>query len=231
MTWTWYTAGGIFYFNRRQNCWVTILKWRFLGNKTWQCAPLFSPLHSKLGYLLFLTDSSYSGTTSRWRWGAGGVLRWKLHFPLLKSAKRHKAPYRQSGSTNSVVDCCWSDYADCKDNLFPPWYSRLWLFGVYVCKYEGLLVRSFLCCIDLSHFHSFGPGKGCGCYYAKKAVRCDKREKRRLRKEFVFFESSSQLFQLSYYVKCCRTLLELNSYHNQVQKEDENFVVACLPLP
>jgi len=58
----------------------------------------------------------------------------------------------------------------------------------------------------------------------------DHREKSRLKKEFACFESSSQLFQLIYCVNCWRTLLELNSYHKQVQKEEENFVVGCLPL-
>ena len=123
--------------------------------RTKQCAPLFSPLHPKVGCLLFLTDISYSDTVLKGGGGGGrgGGGGWKLNFPLLKSAKHHKVPLRQSGSTNFLVDCWWTDYADCKENLFPRCYSRLWLFIVYVCKYEGLLVRIILCCIDLSHFH------------------------------------------------------------------------------
>ena len=35
--------------------------------------------------------------------------------------------------------------------------------------------------------------------------------KRRLKSEFVFFQSLSRLFQLGYFVKCKRTLLEPNS--------------------
>ena len=67
--------------------------------------------------------------------------------------------------------------------------------------------------------------------YTKKAVLIDHKEERRLKREFACFESSSQLFQLIHCVQCWRTLLELNSYHKQVQKEEENFAVACLPLP
>ena len=67
--------------------------------------------------------------------------------------------------------------------------------------------------------------------YTKKAALNDHTEKPHLKREFACFESSSQLFQLIYCVKCWQTLLELNSYHKQVQKEEENFVVACLPLP
>ena len=81
---------------------------------------------------------------------------------------------------------------------------------------------------------SVGPGKGCGCYFDQihqESRLIDHREKRRLKREFACFESSSQLFQLIYCVKFWRTLLELNSYHKQVQKEEENFVVACLLLP
>ena len=45
---------------------------------------------------------------------------------------------------------------------------------------------------------------------------------------FFFFQSSSRLFQLTYFVNCRRTLLELKS---PVQKQEENFVAVCLRPP
>ena len=54
-----------------------------------------TPLHSKLGCLLFSTGSSNSGTTLH---GGNGV--GKLYYTLLKSVKRNKASFGRSGSTN-----------------------------------------------------------------------------------------------------------------------------------
>ena len=52
-----------------------------------------------------------------------------------------------------------------------------------------------------------------------------------LKNEFAIFQSLSQLFLPTYFVKCRRTLLELNSYGPYAQKEKLNFVVACLRPP
>ena len=57
-----------------------------------------TPLHSKLGCLLFSTGSSNSGTTLH---GGNGV--GKLYYTLLKSVKHNKAPFGRSVSTNVVV--------------------------------------------------------------------------------------------------------------------------------
>lgn len=43
----------------------------------------------------------------------------------------------------------------------------------------------------------------------------------RLEFEFVFFQSSSRLFQLAYFVKCKQSLLELNSYELFPSSEKE----------
>ena len=52
--------------------------------------------------------------------------------------------------------------------------------------------------------------------------------KRRLKSEFAFFQTPSRLFQLAYFVKCKKSLLEPNSGNRiQVYKEKENFVVGC----
>ena len=52
-----------------------------------------------------------------------------------------------------------------------------------------------------------------------------------LKNEFAIFQSLSQLFLPTYFVKFRRTLLELNSYGPYAQKEKLNFVVACLRPP
>ena len=58
------------------------------------CNPSIHLLHSKLGFLSFITESLYRGTTLHGGEGVGG----KLKFSLLKAAKRHKGPLRQSFS-------------------------------------------------------------------------------------------------------------------------------------
>ena len=60
-------------------------------------APRSPFLHSKLGFLLLITESLHRGKT--FDGGKGGGR--KLKFFLLKSAKRHKGPLRQSFSDNS----------------------------------------------------------------------------------------------------------------------------------
>ena len=59
-----------------------------------------TPLHSKLGCLLFSTGSSNSGTTLH-----GGDGEGKLYYTLLKSVKRQKAPFARSVSTILSSHC------------------------------------------------------------------------------------------------------------------------------
>ena len=56
------------------------------------------PLHSKLGRLLFSTGSFNSGTALH-----GGDGKGKVYYTLSKSAKREKAPFERSVSTNFVA--------------------------------------------------------------------------------------------------------------------------------
>ena len=58
------------------------------------CNPSIPPLHSKLGFLSFITESLYRGTTLH----GGEGIEGELKFSLLKSAKRHKGSSRQSFS-------------------------------------------------------------------------------------------------------------------------------------
>ena len=60
-----------------------------------------------------------------------------------------------------------------------------------------------------------------------------RRERKRcLKSELAFFQSSSRLIQLTFFVKCRRTLLSwIPNNHIQGQKEKENFVEACLRPP
>ena len=60
-----------------------------------------------------------------------------------------------------------------------------------------------------------------------------RRERRRcLKSELAFFQSSSRLIQLTFFVKCRRTLLSwIPNNHIQGQKEKENFVETCLRPP
>ena len=60
-----------------------------------------------------------------------------------------------------------------------------------------------------------------------------RRERKRcLKSELAFFQSSSRLIQLTFFVKCRRTLLSwIPNNHIQGQKEKENFVRACLRPP
>ena len=52
--------------------------------------------------------------------------------------------------------------------------------------------------------------------------------KRCLKSEFAFFQSLSWLFQLTYFVKCKRTLLELNSYQPHPSSERKRKFCHCL---
>ena len=54
------------------------------------------------------------------------------------------------------------------------------------------------------------------------------RDLRRLKSEFVFFQSLSQLFQSTYFVKCRRTLLEFNSEGPYPSSEREIKFRRCL---
>ena len=67
-------------------------------NKTIHTHP--SPLHSKLGCLLFSTSSLNSSTTLP----VEGMGKEKLHFSLLKLAKGQKGPLGKSVSTNFVTN-------------------------------------------------------------------------------------------------------------------------------
>ena len=60
-----------------------------------------------------------------------------------------------------------------------------------------------------------------------------RRERKRcLKSELAFFQSSSRLIQLTFFVKCRRTLLSwIPNNHIQGQKEKENFVETCLRPP
>ena len=60
-----------------------------------------------------------------------------------------------------------------------------------------------------------------------------RRERKRcLKSELAFFQSSSRLIQLTFFVTCRRTLLSwIPNNHIQGQKEKENFVEACLRPP
>ena len=60
-----------------------------------------------------------------------------------------------------------------------------------------------------------------------------RRERKRcLKSEFAFLQSSSRLIQLTFFVKCRRTLLSwIPNNHIQGQKEKENFVETCLRPP
>ena len=60
-----------------------------------------------------------------------------------------------------------------------------------------------------------------------------RRERKRcLKSELTFFQSSSRLIQLTFFVKCRRALLSwIPNNHIQGQKEKENFVEACLRPP
>ena len=51
---------------------------------------------------------------------------------------------------------------------------------------------------------------------------------RRLKSEFAFFQSLLQLFQLTYFVKCTRTLLNLNSKGPYLSPESEIKFRHCL---
>ena len=72
------------------------------------------------------------------------------------------------------------------------------------------------------------------CMYTRDLmVRGQQRQRKRdLKREFAFYQTLSQLFQITYFVKCRGTLMDLNPMSLiQVQKEKENFLVAYLLPP
>ena len=61
-----------------------------------------------------------------------------------------------------------------------------------------------------------------------KIQRRDGKGERRLKSEFAFFQSSARLFLLTYFVKCRRTLLKLNSKEPYPSSEREIKFRRCL---
>ena len=61
-----------------------------------------------------------------------------------------------------------------------------------------------------------------------KIQRRDDKGERRLKSEFAFFQSLSRLFLLTYFVKCRRTLLKLNSKEPNPSSEREIKFRRCL---
>ena len=69
----------------------------------------------------------------------------------------------------------------------------------------------------------------CGCYHGQgKNWLTWQQQERRLKNEFAFFQSLSQLFLLTSFVKCGRTLLKLNSKGSYPSSEREMKFRRCL---
>ena len=59
------------------------------------------------------------------------------------------------------------------------------------------------------------------CYKGRQDPTTRQQRERRLKSEFAFFQSLSRLFLLTYFVKCTRTLLNLNSKGPYSSSESE----------
>ena len=58
-----------------------------------------------------------------------------------------------------------------------------------------------------------------------------RQRKRRLKRGFWFYQTSSQLFQITYFIKCRETLMEVNPYEPNPSSERERQFPRCFLLP
>ena len=142
-----------------------------------------------------------------------------------------KVPLRHSNKYNSSLGS--SKLTKQGSNAYR-WFSR-WCHQIVKSKKNSEVLR-VLICTRLKINKKINPCttfQSCAIYYRDLKIQGWRRQRKRCWKsEFPFFQSSSRLLQVTNFVKSRWTPLKLHpKNHSHVQKQGENFVVACvLPL-